>query len=267
MNRWRKSLVFAGLVLAVVAGQSWLYPTYRITQKLTVEIATPRGVLTGSSVSIVDWTDNRAFTLGSDWHITAKGEAVLLELADGRFIFAINSNGDKAQGVEYLKYLVPHRLNTGDSPAAQLRKMPPGTIFELSRENWPTLVIFSDIGDVTTARVISAAGSTTRCRADRLPACVPEALPEHLDEVAAALGPGHVFHRAALEIQPSGYWPFNMVPLSWPEWLFGAQLTRQLDARIPIVIQKLEAETKSLDFEGPSIPYRAKLGQFQRGMR
>ena len=51
MSKGNKTLlVIAALVVLVVGGYKWRYPTYSWHQKLTVEIETPEGVVTGSSV-------------------------------------------------------------------------------------------------------------------------------------------------------------------------------------------------------------------------
>lgn len=165
------ALVATGLFLAALAltgcggGGPDLAPDYRY--RLTVEVDTPAGLRTGSSVIEVEQRLGRAGSspAHSQVYRRVRGEAVAVDLPDGKTLFALlrsENNVDWASQV--FVYLAPQR--EGEPFEEQLdnvlevtgeqtlpRMWPPvGHLGE--RSAYPMLVTFGDIDDPTSvARV------------------------------------------------------------------------------------------------------------------
>lgn len=89
MARRRVLGVLAGGLAAVLSGCGFSSnPTYRF--KMTIEVDTPQGVKTGSSVYEVETTGSRDLVAGGKGsRFTLRGEAVAVDLGDGRTLFAL----------------------------------------------------------------------------------------------------------------------------------------------------------------------------------
>ncbi|WP_299866291.1 hypothetical protein [uncultured Hoeflea sp.] len=159
-------LLIAGLLL----GGCGNYNAWH--QKLIVTVETPDGVKTGSSVVLVglhDTTGNEWMTLpqarGARYELT--GEAVVLELAPGRYLFTLLKGLPYATNVFF-----PDEPPVETAPAlADMRASR-----ELSPKQYPLLVTFADIND---------------------PASVTRVDP---DDLAAIFGPGYALSSITLEI-------------------------------------------------------------------
>lgn len=142
MSDWRG--FWTGVVLAlavVVLAGCGNYNAWH--QKLIVTVETPDGVKTGSSVVLVglhDTTGNEWMTLpearGARYELT--GEAVVLEVAPGRYLFAL------LKGLPYAtNALFPDEPPVEIAPSlADMRASR-----ELSPNQYPLLVTFADIDD------------------------------------------------------------------------------------------------------------------------
>lgn len=163
-------VAFASLVLAGCwGGNSW-------HQKLTVTVNTPQGEVSGSSVSEVDITlreDALWTTTGYAYKSHLSGEAVVVELAPGKYLFAV---------LEEKQKLLALKVIAGDQAAAQPTKADLEKVethhgpVVLNRVNYPTLVTFTDINH---------------------PKSVREVKPSDL---ASSLGPGYSLKSITLEI-------------------------------------------------------------------
>ncbi|MAW89891.1 MAG: hypothetical protein CL575_06545 [Altererythrobacter sp.] len=154
------------------------YSTDTIRYKMTVEVETPSGIRSGSTVRQITLVTppNFACSLGESrpvWRL--KGEAVTVELPDGRLLFAIS------QG----EHLDPMQ------PTAQMSRLfdrygrgahKPISIWSNSRrlkasdydKFMPMLVTFGDVNDPSTARLVEP------------------------DELDAEFGPGFKLHRITI---------------------------------------------------------------------
>lgn len=81
--------VLAGGAAALLSGCGYMgNPTYRF--KMTVEVDTPEGLKTGSSVYEVETTGSRDLVAGGTGsRFTLRGEAVAVDLPDGKTLFAL----------------------------------------------------------------------------------------------------------------------------------------------------------------------------------
>ena len=86
---WEKKVL---VVAAVVAALTWLVVSqgrYSWRQKLTVTVETPAGEVSGSSVSAVSWRKQWFDWDGMGWSWDLTGEAVVVEVTPGRYLFAL----------------------------------------------------------------------------------------------------------------------------------------------------------------------------------
>ena len=171
MSDWH--VFWRGLVLALAAaGLAGCGDSNTWHQKLTVTVETPKGIKSASSVVSVTMHD----TTGNDWMTLPEargaryeltGEAVVLELAPGRYLLAL------LKGLPYATNVIfPDEPPVEIAPAlADMRASR-----ELSPKQYPLLVTFADIDD---------------------PASVARVDP---DDLAAHFGPGYALSSITLAI-------------------------------------------------------------------
>jgi hypothetical protein len=152
-------------------------------QKLTVKVSTPNGEKTGSAVTRVSVTVGRQFATDTILSFGARGEATIIDLGAGKYLFVLLSNSGPGN-TEYLAdntlgHLVTiaqnqdeiSRLNAKYSAFEKLRGAVPVPL-----KNYPLLVTFTDINN---------------------PKSVKEVKPETMSDT---LGPGFALKSIALEI-------------------------------------------------------------------
>lgn len=204
MKTWGVTIV-VGLCLLV----GWCAkPTVQYRYLQSIEIETPQGVRSGTSVIEISKKDIY-------WGLPEmqgrqsgmKGEATFIDLGGGKHIIAILDRED------------PRELSGGDAIGQKV----------LGAAGVPTLVTFTDITNPATAKVVR--GETL----ERVPQSsgVSRTIRTPIDEIAATFGQGYAFRRATVEIVPAGVWPFNLISAPWPHWLFGQRLTTGIEARLP----------------------------------
>jgi len=98
-----KLLVLFGIILFfyVGCGGKFGFGTVSWKQKVTVEVETPDGVKTGSAVTKITKKDHSGFLvtgMASGIHSDVEGEAVVVDLGGGKYLFALLDN------IEYLAF-------------------------------------------------------------------------------------------------------------------------------------------------------------------
>jgi hypothetical protein len=95
MNRRRvlKGVMAAAAALPL-AGCETLFP-WHWRQKLVLTVETPSGVAVGSAVAEVSWARNYVFKDGPSYYSDIEGEAPVVDLGGGRFLFALLSHGNE----------------------------------------------------------------------------------------------------------------------------------------------------------------------------
>ena len=176
MRRGWLSLLFLFFVFAGPSGCDFLgFKTWEWRQRLTLHVETPHGVVSGGSVvgievgSSPNWAPGTG--AGGMSGRVAAGEASFVEIAPGRYLFALLGNG--AEQIPYYTFF-PADDKDRERQATELETMR-GTR-EVPRDRWPLLVTFTDIDD---------------------PASVLKVDPDNL---AASFGPGVALKRITLEI-------------------------------------------------------------------
>lgn len=177
--------------------------------RLTVEIDTPTGIRSGSSVLEAVYS-----RFGGNAHAELRGQAVVVDLGNGRDVFALMAHGLKAEDTNQFAWL-PVTALTGaawgwsGTDALKRRGNRLEGIVELGPPLIPTFAAFADAQDPKTVQLMS-----------------------HGD-FSNILGAGYSLKSVTLEIVPSGIWPFNLMPPFWPSWLVGQQVTNGIEAKLP----------------------------------
>ena len=87
-----KKVLVVSAIAAVVLALVWAVVNkdrYSWRQKLTITVETPTGEVAASSVSAVSWRKQWIRWDGMGWYYGLTGEAVLVEVTPGRFLFAL----------------------------------------------------------------------------------------------------------------------------------------------------------------------------------
>lgn len=137
------------LALLVTAGCARTLPTYRY--RLTVEVDTPQGLKTGSSVIEVRGSQNTRNALGDaagKINMAVRGEAVAVDLPRGRVLFALLSLPGRSEGAAgYAEDALPGPIALGDDGYVQrLRALKARRdVGVLPAKVYPMLVTFRDL--------------------------------------------------------------------------------------------------------------------------
>ncbi len=150
--------------------------SYSWHQKLEVEVDTPEGVVRGASVVKVWWStgsDINYFPGATNAQSSVSGEATVVEVAEGRYLFALL---DGAQSLAPKVFLDKKSRREGGvklfGPMLQTTRKQ----ITVPHSHYPTLVTFSDINDPTSVQKVDP------------------------DNLAATFGPGVSLKRLTLEI-------------------------------------------------------------------
>ena len=136
-------------------------PTYTWHQKMTIEVETPAGVRIGSSVIEVSAEIGTGFlakkTAGSSVAWKIRGEAVTVDLGDGRYLFALlKGNSYKSEPGRNALFVFTD-WDTYDPrkhplPADQVTRAPRDRPVALTPDAYPLLVTFAELDDPETVR-------------------------------------------------------------------------------------------------------------------
>lgn len=179
-------VLLAGVLLAACDDAA---PDY--CYRLTVEVATPQGLRTGSSVIEVEQTLGRPGMnpAGQAVERRIRGEAVAVDLPGGRTLFALLRSDNNIDWAGYVMPLLApdqpgdsfaERLDdmlalAGKGPIALPRTFPPVAHLP-ERSAYPMLVTFRDTGDPTSVQLVDP------------------------DDLAATFGPGTRLRRITVEM-------------------------------------------------------------------
>ena len=149
-------LIFVALLaLTGCESHSW-------RQKLTITIETPAGEVSASSVSQVSWSKHWIQTDGMGWDYDVTGEAVVVEVTPGRYLFALLKG---AGTTEYMGSVAAASI------AGRESRVIDGDLFDEVRDQrdraagvitvpdyqFPMLVTFDDLTDPASVKLVDAA--------------------------------------------------------------------------------------------------------------
>ena len=205
-------LSFLAALLLVGCSLTDETPTYRY--RLTVEVDTPQGVRSGSSVIEVD---TRAVRPGSNparqgVEIDVRGEAVAVDLPDGQTLFALLRSDNDVDWAGRVMLLLSPRTNEPfleqfdnmlalrGRGALELPRMWPPTGFLEERSAYPMLVTFGDLDDPTSVTLVNP------------------------DDLAASFGEGVTLRRITVEMTDEPMTEGIVERLEWLRDLFPGML-------------------------------------------
>jgi hypothetical protein len=231
VTRAKLGLLFtAAISVLVFYGLTSNDLTYRY--RLTVIFDTPDGVKSGSAVHERRLTDGRVtryFGSLSSLGMSMDAEAVFVDLGQGKNAVMT------LLGVYYVSPGVVGQMATGPLPplaAAIRRAREEGTVFSVARIVTPPIMTFGDVTKPETAKLIF---SSSEVEAKALPGAPWGKRTIDFDNVPGVLGQGYQFREAKVEFMSPGFWPFNLVDVSWPEFLFGTPLTYEIRIQLPFL--------------------------------
>lgn len=175
-----KKFGIAILLIVLVGLAIWIaYPIYWWNQKLTVEVETPDGVRTGSSVVGVTVSYGPTFGLpeasrsSKGW----RGEAVIVALPGKRYLFMLLGNPVSMARQSFRAVVLGRadaRFKDLKAFYSKLKKL--RATVPLIRKKYPLLVTFADLKDPKSVKKVDP------------------------DDLAATFGPGYRLKSATLEI-------------------------------------------------------------------
>jgi hypothetical protein len=229
--------------------------TYRM--RLTLAVETPEGPRQASGVIEIAYSMIRSINGGQlQSRETLRGEAVFLDLGQGRHVIMLLAHGPRGDGFDtYLPTQLFLRLGGYDAVDALLKGRTLTGAAELRPPHIPTLVTFSDLADPASARVVYATGYREgpiipgTSRREMIPAVL-------VDEIASAFGPGYRLARVTLEMVPAGTRPFNLVGLS------GTPVTRGIEGKMAFLTTHREPLRRVSRDMPPR--FQTEFGQFIR---
>ncbi len=179
---FQSGMLLLTLVLGT-AGCEWMgFPQWEWHQKLTVEVATPTGPVSASSVIAVrcgsspKWVPGMG-SGGLGCHV--RGEAVPVEVAPDQVLFALLKKGEGSKNypakVAYHVFFPNRKLTTVEERGDLLEQGIAG-VRTLPRKNYPLFVTFDDLTNPKTVQKVDP------------------------DNLAARFGPGVSLKRLTLEI-------------------------------------------------------------------
>ncbi len=186
------------LVLGIIAYMI-AYPSYSWHQKLTIEVETPMGLASGSSVAAVKWSSGpKLLPAIQRFNNKMQGEAVVVALPDGKYIFALLSKSNNHEYTSDLAtktlYDTTKRTRSKEAFRRVIKLKEPLTV---PSNLYPLFVTFTDVNDPTTVQQVDP------------------------DDLAASFGEGYSLKGITLEITDE--------PVTWGKvekvlgWIYTAE--------------------------------------------
>ena len=207
------------ILLLIGGGFVWwkiTYPIYTYRYRITVEVEVDGAIKTGSSViEVTHWWDPTPGKSFGHYSTAAKGEAVFVDLGQGRNVITLLASGPNGNDVDYpLKLVLTlYGLTFQVNDFAKLVGLRDHR--DIPAQQLPTFVTFADLNDPKTARVVGPA------------------------EFEQVFGAGAHFKRAFVDMVSTGTWPFNA--LGWPSSLAGEPVTRGIEKKMPMLVTHRES--------------------------
>lgn len=158
MNRgFLTPLVLAvAVIVGVVLLYKFAYPASSYRYRMTVEVDTPEGVRAGSSVIEVTWHRQPQLLAAPPYQVTARGDAVFVDLGSGKHVIGLLAGGENGSFVDHPQYALNFATNIVFAPgnAPKILSITTGR-WSLEARHYPTFVTFADLNDPKTARVVA----------------------------------------------------------------------------------------------------------------
>lgn len=161
MKKGLVGFAFAAVVLALL----WAVVSkdrYSWRQKLTITVETPAGEVSGSSVSAVSWRKHWFRWDGMGWSYDLTGEAVVVEVTPGRYLFALLKG---AGTTEYMGSVAAASIAGREGRVidgalfgeVQGKRGRAAGVIAVPVGQYPMLVAFGDIADPESVKLVDTA--------------------------------------------------------------------------------------------------------------
>jgi hypothetical protein len=167
--------------------------------RLTVEVETPEGLKSASSVMAVH--PDRGYSRSG--HTTTKGDAVLVDLGGGKNLVALLAHLDNTVDLDGMNYVALRAYKAaGQNVSFNEMSRMTGAV-PVTGALIPILVSFTDLSNPATAHTVPS------------------------DDLATVLGQGFRLRGIAAEVVPNGIWPLDF------GGRLGEPVTRGIEAKLP----------------------------------
>ena len=222
------------LVVIVLLGVGLIYlnrPEHKY--RLTIEVQTPSGVRSASGVMAVYMGKDSGVLPEAGGAIGMKGDAIFLDLGDGRNLIAALAHGANGSNFDGMSRLA---MNVFAAAGQKARFKDVNQLtgkVQVQGDLIPTLVTFTNLHDPKTARVLDPTN------------------------IEAAFGNGFHLNRVFLEMVPVRLWPLDFGgPLGEP-------VTRGIETKLPWVTS-VKGYLSGRFACNPSIELCLEVGHFRR---
>lgn len=210
-------LIFLAIPCLAALGL-WVSYLQRTTEhrfRITIEVETPEGPKRGASVWSVTCTlpINRGGWSFMTGGTRVVGEAIFVDLGQGRNLMGLMAHGPTAEGLN--SDIAADAFQQEGVPKNQpwCPYAPKWNGFRLLRGNLiPTLATFADLNDPASGRVVPATDVG----------------------FYSIFGPGYRLESVTLEMVPVGVWPLNLIGL------WGTPITHGIEQQIPFLVSHRE---------------------------
>lgn len=210
-----------GLLAALVVGDQIRIHRPGHKYRLTVEVETPGGVKSASSVLAV--VPDRGYSRGGK--TVTRGDAVFVDLGDGKNLVALLAHFDKALDPEDINYVALRAYGAARGSRVSFNELSRlSGVVPVQAPLIPVLVTFGDPREPATARMAAP------------------------DQVEAVLGHGYRLRGLTAEIVPNGLWPIDF------GGVLGEPVTRGITARLPWLAGSGEGAAAALKAAGLAAP-------------
>lgn len=202
------------IVAAIYVVASWFGPQYEWRQKLTVTIDTPNGVKSGSAVTEVKIYHNRIFKDGAEWQRYLSGEATVVDLGGGSFLFALLETPADQNFMDRLAQNVIFDVNTPSTGEEMFQRITNTRgILDVPANRYPMLVTFENLNkpesvvEVRTENISKVLGQSYAIRAITLEIVHDDVTVGIVDRVLAWIKSHRGRIKPIKEPSPTGYTP------------------------------------------------------------
>jgi hypothetical protein len=152
-----KKVLVVAAVLFALAWAVVMPERYSWHQKLTITVETPAGEVSASSVSAVSWRKHWIRWDGMGWDYDLTGEAVVVEVTPGRYLFALLKG---AGTTEYMGSVAGREGRVIDGALfgeVQGKRDRAAGVIAVPEVQYPMLVTFDDIADPKSVALVDPA--------------------------------------------------------------------------------------------------------------
>ncbi|MBN9041216.1 MAG: hypothetical protein BGP05_06165 [Rhizobiales bacterium 62-47] len=213
--------------------------------RLTIDIQTPDGIKSGSSVIAVYHAKDGGIIPGVGGGTGIKGDAIFIDLGGGRNLVALLVRGEHASYLDGMDDLALRAFHAaGYSKSVQ--DVGASTAKNLSPAPSSRRLLFSDVKNLT--GTVSLTGTLIPTLATLKDVTNPKSIVEvSANDLVPVFGPGYRIESASLTMLPVGLWPFDFGSV------LGEPVTRGIEKKLPFLVTHREQLRRIYDDMPPRL--------------